>query len=195
LTARSFALQSDLARRLPYSPSVSALIGNVVRHPALIRVFVAIWRLPVVNLRVRRADDDAWSGACSGPVGRTGSRGRRAQAVLELPAVEKHYLAGRSKQALRTNLRHARDLGVTSDRILSYEAWMEAGSVILHARPDGLAMAREMDKPAPGTRSSAAHRLQDVSRICSASRDQVALGFGIPSNGSKSTYTSLKWLP
>src|SRR5262245_16366291 len=132
-----FRAASDLARRLPYSPSVSTLIGNVVRDPALIRVFVAIWRLPVVDLRVRRADNDAWSGAVSGPVGRTGSRGRRAQAVLELPTVEESYLTGRSKQALRTNLRHARDLGVSSDRIPSYEAWIEAGNVILHARPDG----------------------------------------------------------
>jgi hypothetical protein len=121
----------------------------VVRDPALIRVFVAVWRLPVVYLRVRRADADAWSGAHSGPVGRTISSGRRAQAVLELPTVEKHYLAGRRKQALRTNLRHARDLGVTSDRIPTYEAWFEAASVILHTRRDGAAMAREMDKPRP----------------------------------------------
>jgi hypothetical protein len=72
---------------------------------------------------------------------------RRAQAVLELPAVEQHYLTGRSKQALRTNLRHARDLGVTSERIPTYEAWFDAASVILHARCSGLAIAREMDRP------------------------------------------------
>jgi hypothetical protein len=64
--------------------------------------------------------------------------------------MEDHYLAGRSKQALRTNLRHARDLGVTSDQVPTYEAWFEAASVILRGRPDGRDMAREMDKPAPG---------------------------------------------
>jgi len=145
-----FRAASDLARRLPYSPRVSALIGSVVRDPSLIRVFVAVWRLPIVDLRIRRDDADAWSGADSGPVGRAISSGRRAQAVLELPTIEEDYLAGRRKQALRTNLRHARDLGVTSDRIPTYDAWYEAASVILRARHDGPEMAREIDKPGPG---------------------------------------------
>jgi hypothetical protein len=123
-------------------------MGSVVRDPALIRVFIAIWRLPVVDLRVRRPDADAWSEA--GPVGRMISAGRRAQAVLELPTVEEHYLAGRPRQALRTNLRHARDLGVISDRILTYEAWSEAASGILRAHHDGPAVAREMGPPGPG---------------------------------------------
>ena len=143
-----FLAASDLARRLPYSPGAPALIGNVVRNPALIRVLLAIWRLPAVDLQVRRADVDAWFGAHFGPA----RRGRWAQAVLDLPTVEEHYLAGRPKQALRTNLRHARSLGVTSDRISTREAWSEAASVILHARGDGKAAGREMDKPEPGQR-------------------------------------------
>jgi len=141
-----FRAASDLAMRLSGSSPVSALIGNVVRDPALIRVLVAVWRLPVVDLRVRRADADAWLGTSFGPA----RRRRLAQAVLELPTVEEQYLAGRPKQALRTNLRHARDLGVTSDRIPTYEAWFEAASTILHARFDGHAVGREMDKPEPG---------------------------------------------
>jgi len=152
-----FLAASDLARRLPDAHRVSALIGSVVRDPALIRVLVAVWRLPVVDLRVRRSDADAWldTDAWFGDYFRADVRtifsGRRlAQAVLDLPTVEEHYLAGRSRQALRTNLRHARDLGVTSERIPTYEAWFEAASVILHARPDGLAVAREMGKPEPG---------------------------------------------
>jgi hypothetical protein len=150
--SKEFRAASDLARRLPYSPRASALIATVARDPALIRVFVAIWRLPVVPLRVRRSDADAWSGDYSGPVGRWISSARRAQAVLELPTVENQYLTGRPKQALRTNLRHARDLGVTSERIPTYEAWFAAASVVLHARPDGPEMAREMGEPRPGQR-------------------------------------------
>ncbi len=162
-----FRAASDLARRLPYSPRASALIGNVVRDPALIRVIVAVWRLPVVDLRVRRADADAWLGA----VGFAGgiNRDRRwAQAVLDMPTVEEHYLAGRPKQALRTNLRHARDLGVTSDRIPTYEAWFEAASVILHARRDGPAVAREMGKPKSG---------QQVAYYVARDADETPLAF------------------
>jgi hypothetical protein len=118
----------------------------VIRDPALIRVIAAIWRLPVVDVRVRRPDADAWLGA----VGLADRDKRWAHAVLDLPTVEEHYLAGRPKQALRTNLRHARDLGVTSDRIPTYEAWFEAASVILHARRCDPAAAREIGKPNSG---------------------------------------------
>src|SRR5512142_278243 len=113
-----------MARSLPYSPPVFALAGSVLRDPALLRAFVAIWRLPVVDLRVRRADFDAWSDSHFGPA----RRGQRAQAVLELPTAEQDYLSGRHKQALRTNLRHARDREVTSERVLAYEEWFEAAS-------------------------------------------------------------------
>jgi hypothetical protein len=143
-------------------------MGSVVRDPALIRVLVAVWRLPVVDLRVRPADADAWFGAHFRPARRTIFSGRRAQAVLELPTVEKRYLAGRPKQALRTNLRHARDLGVTSDRIPTYEAWFEAASVILHARRDGPVVAREMDKPEPG---------QQVAYYVARDADETPLAF------------------
>jgi len=141
-----FLAASDLVRRLPYSPGPRALIGSVVHDPALIRVLLAVWRLPVLDLRVQRADADAWSGAYFGPT----RRGRLAQAVLELPTVEERYLAGRPKQALRTNLRHAGDLGVTSGRIATHEEWLEAASVILSTRHDGHAVGREMDRPEPG---------------------------------------------
>ena len=157
-----------MARRLPYSPGVSALVGSVLRDPTLIRVFVAVWRLPVVELRVRRSDADAWSASYASPVGRTISSGRRAHAVLELPTVEEHYLSGRPKQALRTNLRHARNLGVTSSRIPSYEAWLAAAKAVLDARPDGPEMARELDKPGPG---------QQVAYYLARGADEMPLAF------------------
>ena len=144
--SRDFLAASDLARNLPYSPPVSALIGTAARHPSLVRTFVAVGRLPVVELRVQRADVDAWAGAYFAPA----CRGRLAQAVLELPAAERDYLTGRSRQALRTNLRHARERGVTSARVHSHQAWSEAARVIMAARPDGRRAGRELDEPGPG---------------------------------------------
>jgi hypothetical protein len=163
-----FRAASDLARRLDYSHRVSALIGSVVRDPALIRVLIAVWRLPVVDLRVRRDDADAWFRAYFRPANRTIFSGRRAQAVLELPTVEQHYLAGRAKQALRTNLRHARALGVSSERIPTYETWFEAASVILRTRRDGPAAAREMGKPGLG---------QQVAYYVARDADKMPLAF------------------
>lgn len=162
--SREFHAASDLARRFPHSPRIPALMGSAVRDPALIRAFVAIWRLPNVDLRVRRADFDAWREFHFGPA----RRGRLAQAVLELPTAEEKYLSGRHKQALRTNLRHARKLGVTSDRVPTHDAWFEAASVILQNRHDGKAVGREMDKPEPG---------QQVAYYVAHDVDEIPLAF------------------
>ena len=166
--SREFRAASDLARRLPYSPRVTTLLGNVLRDPALIRIVVDIWRLPVVDLRVRLADVDAWFGAFVGPADRTMRSMRWAQAVLELPAAEKPYLAGRPKQALRTNLRHARKVGVASSRIPTYEAWFEAASVVMGARHDGPDAIRELSEPEPG---------QHVAYYVARDADETPLAF------------------
>ena len=136
-----FRAASDLARRLPNSPPVSAIIGSVARHPATLRVLPAVWRLPVTDLRIRRADADAWwFGHWFGP------RRRLAWAVLDLPTAEEHYLVGRSRQALRTNLRHARAVGVTSSQV-TYETWLEAVSAVMRARDEKPGL--EQDRPGP----------------------------------------------
>src|SRR5262249_12665028 len=68
-------------------------------------------------------------------------------AVLDLPAAEDHYLVGRPRQALRTNLRHASAFGVTSSRV-TYETWFEAVSAVLRARDN--IPGPEQDRPGPG---------------------------------------------
>jgi hypothetical protein len=116
----------------------------MARHPAVLRVLVDIWRLPVTDIRVRQADADAWW------FGHWfGRRRSLAWAVLDLPATEDHYLVGRPKQALRTNLRHARTCGVSSSRV-SYETWFEAVSAVLLARDSK--PGSEQARPAPGQR-------------------------------------------
>ena len=47
--SREFRAASDLARRLPYSPRVTTLLGNVLRDPALIRIVADVGRLPIVD--------------------------------------------------------------------------------------------------------------------------------------------------
>ena len=166
--SREFRAASDLARRLPHSPRVATLARSVLRDPALIRVVVAVWRLPIVDLRVGRADLDAWLGAFVGPVGRTMRSRRWAQAVLDLPTAEKPYLAGRPKQALRTNLRHASKVGVTSSRISTHEAWFEAASIVLQARHDGPGALQEMNEPEAG---------QQVAYYVARDADETPLAF------------------
>ena len=141
-----FRAASDLARRLPPSSPAWALIGSVARQPAMLRVLAAVRRLPVTDLRVRQADADQWWFRDW-----LGPRRRLAWAVLDLPAAEEHYLVGRHRQALRTNLRHAHALGVTSSRV-TYEVWSEAASAVSRARGDR--PGPELDRPGAGQQAA-----------------------------------------
>jgi hypothetical protein len=139
--SQEFLAASELARRLPHSGPAPALIGSLALRPALLRGVAAVMRLPVTDLQVRKADADAWWFRDW-----FASRRQLAWAVLDLPTAEDHYLTGRHRQALRTNLRHARASGVTSSRV-SYETWYEAAGTIMKARdptPDP-----EQDRPSP----------------------------------------------
>ena len=140
--SRKFLAASDWARGLPSSHRVPAALGSMARHPAALRVLVDIWRLPVTHLRVQQADANAWWFR-----NWFGPRRRLGWAVLDLPPAEDHYLVGRPKQALRTNLRHARTLGVTSSRV-GYETWFDAASAVLRARDDK--PGPEYAPPGPG---------------------------------------------
>jgi len=139
--SQEFLAASDWARGLPLNHRTPVVLGSVARHPAMLRVLAAVWRLPVTDLRVRQSDADAWwFGDWFGP------RRQLAWAVLDLPAGEDHYLVGRSRQALRTNLRHARARGVTSSRV-TYETWFDAVSAVMRARDD--TPGPEHDRPRP----------------------------------------------
>ena len=140
--SQEFLAASDWARGLPPSHRAPAALGSMARHPAALRVLVDIWRLPVTHLRVQQADANAWWFR-----NWFGPRRRLGWAVLDLPAAEDHYLVDRPKQALRTNLRHARTLGVTSSQV-TYESWFEAASAVLRARDN--APGPDHARPGPG---------------------------------------------
>jgi hypothetical protein len=138
---KEFLAASDWARGLPLSARTRDILARVVRHPAALRTLAALWRLPITDLRVRQADTEAWW------FGHWfGTRRRLAWSVLDLPAAHDHYLVGRPRQALRTNLRHACALGVTSSRV-SYETWFEAVRAVMRARDNR--PGPEQDRPAP----------------------------------------------
>ncbi len=120
---------SDWVRRLPDS-GARTVLASLARRPAVVRALAAIWRLPIIDLRVRKCDADAWWFGHW-----LGSRrlGRLGWAVLELPSDEARYLAGHPRRILRNKLRHARAAGVTSARV-GYDTWAKATADVLRAR-------------------------------------------------------------
>jgi hypothetical protein len=57
------------------------------------------------------------------------------------------YLAGKRKQALRTNINHARRAGVTVTRLAGYRDWLEAAREIYQQRPGGQEALRQIGPP------------------------------------------------
>ena len=106
-----------VARRLALARSSGPrdLASKVARHPwDLVTAARYVAGLPRIEARVTATDVGEWvrhrlvSGRRVASVG-------LARAVLEIPDTEEAYLQGRRKQALRTNVRRAREAGSTVD--------------------------------------------------------------------------------
>jgi hypothetical protein len=67
--------------------------------------------------------------------------------VLDLAPDDEAYLAGRRKQALRTNLRHARQQGLQANLVETYDEWLAAAREVLRHRQDGSEVLGQMGPP------------------------------------------------
>jgi hypothetical protein len=107
------------------------LLRHSDRHALL-----GLLRTPVATVRLR-ADEAARLRDFVPMVGRSlfpSRRSQLAQFMLEVPAIEAEYLAGKSRQALRTNLRHAAQAGIKCQRFSCYDDWRPLAEAILHER-------------------------------------------------------------
>jgi hypothetical protein len=144
-----FRATVDIARHFTHSGRFRGLLGALARRPiTLFRVLLAVARLPVVELSISAGQATALLSREFAPVDWPIFGGRWAQAVLDLEPDDQAYLVGRRKQALRTNMRHARNLGVEIASVSSYEEWSTATREVLCLRPHGLEMTTRLRPPA-----------------------------------------------
>jgi hypothetical protein len=66
---------------------------------------------------------------------------------LDVQSDDDVYLAGHRKQALRTNINHARRAGVTVTRLASYGDWLAAAREIYEKRPGGQEVLKQIGPP------------------------------------------------
>jgi hypothetical protein len=92
----------------------------------------------------------AWFSPVFAATGQPISPGRWAQAVLDLAPDDRAYLVGRRKQALRTNLRRARQQGVHVKALATYDEWFLTASEALRYRSWGPQVIGRMTPPADG---------------------------------------------
>jgi hypothetical protein len=67
--------------------------------------------------------------------------------VLDLEPDDQAYLSGRSRQALRTNMNHARQLGVEVTSVASYREWSTATREVLRSRSADPEVIRRLRPP------------------------------------------------
>lgn len=139
-----FDTLTELAWRMAHHGRVRAALVSLLRRPASLLHLVAVLRLPAADIAVSRRDLADWRAGRLLPAMGARFSGRRAQAVLRIPEADDSYLAGRHRQALRTNIAAARRQGVHAGRSSSYEEWVDAATYVLSRRPGGADVARRL---------------------------------------------------
>ena len=119
-----FEQASNLAWRSA-TAGFGATFAKALTSHADRRAVRAVLMAPVTTVRLRAEEaarlreDVPVVGRCLFP----NRRSQLAQFVLDVPATEAEYLAGKHRQALRTNLNHAADAGIKCERVVCYDDW------------------------------------------------------------------------
>ncbi len=140
---RSFARPASVAGRL------KATSLALVRHPSRARTLLSLRELPIVELRLSAVEHDRWRHARWPAGGESLFDGHWAQAVIQTSTKEHEYLAGRHRQAVRTNIRRAQELGITATRLDGYEEFAAVSAPVYRSRSGGDAVLAATRKPPP----------------------------------------------
>ena len=143
-----YAAASEVAKDLS-GPDWLRSIRDPKWDLKLLSSALAVWRLPVARLVMRPLEADSWFSENFPPAGRKICGSRWAQSVLELVQNEADYLAGKGKQALRTDVRRARSAGVVCRETGFNDFDIAARTVLEARRGDGI---HEMGRPGPDQR-------------------------------------------
>ena len=121
----------------------------LARRPSRARTLFSLRELPIVELRLSAAEHDHWLHARWPAGGESLFDGYWAQAVIQTSVKEREYLAGRHRQAVRTNIRRARELGITANRLGGYDEFAVASAPVYRSRSGGEAVLAATRESAP----------------------------------------------
>ena len=143
---------------------LKAISLALARRPRRARTLLSLRELPTVELRLSAAEHDRWLHARWPAGGEPLFSGHWAQAVIQTSLKEHEYLTGRHRQAVRTNIHRARELGITATRLGGYDEFAAASAPVYRSRRGGDAVLADMRSPPPSdefawySASTAAHK-------------------------------------
>ncbi len=119
----------------------------LARRPNRARTLLSLRELPIVEVRLSVAEHHRWLQARWPAGSESLFDGYWAQAVIQTPVEEHEYLAGRHRQAVRTNIRRARELGIVATRLGGYDEFVAASVPVYRSRRGGDAVLAATRKP------------------------------------------------
>lgn len=137
------------ARPAPGADRLKAISLALARRPRRVQTLMSLRDLPIVELRLSAAEHDHWLNSRWPAGGESLFGGHWAQAVIQTAPDEHEYLTGRHRQAVRTNIRRARELGVTARRLAGYDEFAAASVPVYDSRRGGDAVLAATRKPPP----------------------------------------------
>jgi hypothetical protein len=137
--------------RVVQSGSGASRLGTIaralVRRPRRAQTLLSLRKLPIVEPRLSGPAYDRWLHARWPAGGEPLFSGHWAQAVIQTYAKEQEYLTGRHRQAVRTNIHRARELGISATRLAGYDEFAAACAPVYRSRPGGEAVLAAMRRP------------------------------------------------
>jgi hypothetical protein len=131
------------------SASGAGRLKAIARRPRRARTILSLRKLPLVELRLSTAEHDRWLQARWPARGERLFSGHWAQAVIQTSSKKHDYLTGRHRQAVRTNIHRARELGITATRLGGYDEFAAAAAPLYASRPGGDAVLTDMQSSPP----------------------------------------------
>jgi hypothetical protein len=140
---------SGFARPAPGGGLLRSISFAVARRPRRARTLLSLRELPIVELHLSAAERDRWLRTRWPAGGERLFGGHWAQAVIPTAPEEHEYLAGRHRQAVRTNIRRAHELGIAATRLAGYEEFVAASTPVYESRGGGGAVLAAMQSAPP----------------------------------------------
>jgi len=128
---------------------LKAIAVALARRPRRVQALLSLRDLPIVELRLSAAEHERWLHSRWPAGGESLFGGHWAQAVIQTSLDEHEYLKGRHRQAVRTNIRRARELGIVATRLGGYDEFVAASAPVYDSRRGGDAVLAATRRPTP----------------------------------------------
>jgi hypothetical protein len=147
----TFAASSEFLRRVRLAPSVASRLRCLADGKGLAASVTLFVGLPRLSISRSSSPSGREIGAHLRRTRWGIPQSRLAQGVLVVPPTRQEYLRGRSRQAVRTNIRHAESLGLTCRRLTSPSERRRVAEYMVGQRPQSEETAdayrRNLDRP------------------------------------------------